>query len=162
MRILLEDLPAMPIDKGREERRRFILELLRKERIGSQEELLARLAEAGYSATQSSISRDLRDLEVAKAGGRYVVAGGVRADLNVVQQFLRSAKKAGPHLVVLRTLPGAASPVASALDLAGLPEVVGTLAGDDTVFVAVASATDQQSLIKQLTSLLRLDEDKNV
>lgn len=151
----------MPTDKRRDERRRFILELLRRERIGSQDVLLARLAAAGYSATQSSISRDLRGLEVAKAGGRYVVAGP-REDLNLVQQFLRSAKKAGPHLIVLRTLPGAASPVASALDLAGLPEVVGTLAGDDTVFVAVASATDQHSLIQQLTSLLRLEEDKNV
>ena len=152
----------MPTDKGRDERRRFILELLRKERIGSQEELQARLSAAGYSATQSSISRDLRDLEVAKAGGRYVVTGGRQADLNLVQQFLVSAKKAGPHLIVLRTLPGAASPVASALDLAGLPEVVGTVAGDDTVFVAVASPAGQNNLIQQLTSLLRLDEDKNV
>ncbi len=151
----------MPTDKGREERRRFILELLRKERIGSQEELLERLAAAGYSATQSSISRDLRDLEVAKAGGRYRVAGGAadRPDLGLVQQFLRGVRKAGPHLLVLRTLPGAASPVASALDLAGLPEVVGTVAGDDTVFVATASPKDQQSLVKQLTGLLRQDED---
>jgi transcriptional regulator of arginine metabolism len=152
----------MPTDKGRDERRRFILELLRKERIGSQEELLERLAAAGYSATQSSVSRDLRDLEVAKAGGRYRVAGGEKADLGLVQQFLVAVRKAGPHLIVLRTLPGAASPVASALDQAGLPELVGTLAGDDTVFVATNTPSDQLTLVKQLTGLLRQGEDKNV
>ncbi len=151
----------MPTDKGREQRRQFILELLRRERISSQEELLERLAEAGYSATQSSISRDLRDLEVAKAGGRYVVPGGPpRVDLALVQQFLVSVRKAGPHLLVLHTLPGTASLVGSALDLAQLPQIVGTIAGDDTVFVASASPSDQQKLHQQLTSLLRLDEGK--
>ena len=152
----------MPTDKRRDERRRFILELLRRERVGSQEELLERLVASGYSATQSSISRDLRDLEVAKKGGFYEAAGGaLRGNLAVVQQFLIGVDKAGPHLLVLRTLPGAASPVASALDLAQLEGLVGTIAGDDTVFAATASPSDQHQLVKRLTSLLRLDEEKN-
>lgn len=156
----------MPTDKRREQRRRFILDLLRRERLGSQEELLQRLEAEGYSATQSSISRDLRDLDVAKKGGFYQVAGaepaGSTGSLAIVQQFLVSLKKAGPHLLVLRTLPGAASPVASALDLADLPELAGTVAGDDTVFVATATLSDQQSLVQRLQALLRSCEEKNV
>lgn len=156
----------MPTDKRREQRRRFILDLLRRERLGSQEELLQRLEAEGYSATQSSISRDLRDLDVAKKGGFYQVPGaeplGSTGSLAIVQQFLVSLKKAGPHLLVLRTLPGAASPVASALDLADLPELAGTVAGDDTVFVATASPSDQQSLVQRLQGLLRSCEEKNV
>jgi transcriptional regulator of arginine metabolism len=69
-----------------------------------------------------------------------------------VAHFLRGAKPAGAHLTVVFTMAGAAQAVAIALDRAGWPELVGTMAGDDTIFVATASAADQKRLVRRLES----------
>ena len=72
-----------------------------------------------------------------------------------VSQFLRGVKPAGPHLTVVFTMAGAAQAVGIAIDRAGWPELVGTMAGDDTVFVATASAGDQKRFIRRLESFLK-------
>jgi transcriptional regulator of arginine metabolism len=139
---------AMPTElEQRENRHRVILSLLEQERIVSQGELVERLRREGFSVTQSSVSRDLRDLGAVKVAGRYAAPaemGEGAGALPAIRPFLRSARPAGPHLLVVQTLPGAAQTVAVALDRARWPEVVGTIAGDDTVFVACASAREQQ------------------
>jgi len=131
----------MPTDADiRTRRRQTIVDLVRRSRIASQDELLARLEERGIEATQSSVSRDLRDLGVAKAGGRYVLPDEIgpetRDDLASVSLFVRDLRTAGPNLTVITTTIGAAQTVAIALDHAGFSELVGTVAGDDTIFVA--------------------------
>jgi transcriptional regulator of arginine metabolism len=153
----------MPIDsEHREARHQEILSLLRRSPIASQQEIVAHLERRGLSATQSSVSRDLRDLGVARVAGRYVApalsalgdpaAGGELA--GEAARFLRAVRPAGPYLTVVSTTVGAAQTVGIALDRAGWPEVVGTIAGDDTVFVATAGAADQRRLVGRLEKLL--------
>jgi len=149
----------MPTDlEQRDRRRRAIVDLVRRARITSQEELRAKLAARGFAATQPSVSRDLRDLGVGKAGGRYVLADELgpetRDTLAEVVLFVRDVRAAGPHIVVISTTLGAAQTVAIALDHAGFPELVGTVAGDDTIFAATTSAAAQHRFLERLRHLL--------
>ncbi len=136
-------------------RRKAIVKILREHRVGRQDELVRLLADEGFTATQSSVSRDLRDLGVAKVGERYVApsapAAPAGADFRPLAGFVSGWSTAGPHLTVIRTAVGAAQSVAVALDEAGWQEVVGTISGDDTIFVATASARAQQALLSRLT-----------
>jgi transcriptional regulator of arginine metabolism len=137
----------------RQARQRAILALVARSAVASQQELAARLVERGFSVTQSSISRDLRDLGVVKVAGRYVPPPARQSHLGTlgdIRLFLRAARPAGPYLVVLHTLPAAAQPVGVAIDRVGWPEVVGSVAGDDTVFLACAGAREQQRLLVRL------------
>src|SRR5713101_4515619 len=112
------------------ERQKKLLSLIRAKRIGTQEALRVHLERAGVPATQSSVSRDLEELGVVKHHGSYAFphANGERG--------LLSLDIAGDVLVIARCLPGRASAVAVEIDDAALPEIVGTLAGEDTIFVA--------------------------
>lgn len=150
---------TMPTDiEQRDRRRRAIVDLVRRSRIASQEELRAKLAARGFEATQPSVSRDLRDLGVGKAGGRYVLADELgpetRDALGEVVHFVRDVRPAGPYLAVISTTVGAAQTVAIALDHAGFPELAGTVAGDDTIFAATASAALQRRFVERLRLLL--------
>lgn len=150
----------MPADhEHKETRQREILAILPSARVTSQLELVEMLRQRGITATQSSVSRDLRELGVAWIGGRYALPpdreGRVDPGFAEVARFLRGAKPAGPYLTVVFTTVGAAQTVAIAIDRAGWPEVVGTMAGDDTVFAATASARDQKHLIHRLDSYLQ-------
>ena len=148
-----------------QERRRAILELVSSRRVANQLELVALLTARGIEATQSSVSRDLRFLGVGKIGGFYALPGGrepgaeSRRELLETARFLRGARPAGPNLTVVITAVGAAQAVARAFDNAAWPEVVGTLAGDDTIFIATANAADQSRFLDRLGSLLDLEPD---
>jgi transcriptional regulator of arginine metabolism len=149
----------MPLDpQQRAHRHRQILTLLRRSRVASQQELAARLRGRGIEVTQPSLSRDLRDLGVAKVDGRYVAppaaAGPSAAEREEIALFLRAVRPAGPYLTVVLTTVGAAQTVGLAIDRASWPEVVGTIAGDDTVFVATAAAGDQKRLIAHIDRVL--------
>jgi transcriptional regulator of arginine metabolism len=140
-----------------EQRHRAILAILRRAPVRRQEELVERLAERGFEVTQSTLSRDLRELGVAKLGGRYVAPAAPEGSDDAVEEvahYLRSARAAGPHLTVVHTQIGAAQAVGIALDRAGWSEIVGTIAGDDTVFVATSGARDQSRLLHRLQALL--------
>jgi transcriptional regulator of arginine metabolism len=149
-------MPHSPAQRA--ERLEAIQTLLRRAAVRSQEELVAALAKRGFEATQSSVSRDFAELGVVKVGGRYQVAlpatAAVATGLEDVAHFLRVARPAGPHLTVLLTVTGAAQAVAIAIDRANWPEIVGTIGGDDTVFVATATAADQKRLLAHLASLI--------
>ena len=137
------------------QRQRMIADWLRQHRVGSQEELVARLSLAGVTATQATVSRDLLELGAAKLkrGGsiRYVMPDQVEAGHAAVKldrllnEWVDAIIPAG-NLIVLKTPPGSANLVANALDSAGLEEVAGTLAGDDTIFVAIADGTNPHSV----------------
>jgi transcriptional regulator of arginine metabolism len=142
------------------ERRAAILRLLRGAEVRRQSQLAQLLKKSGYDVTQSSVSRDLRDLGVLKAGGRYLPPpdeiAHANADFHAISRFVRQVKIAGVTLIVLKTTIGAAGSVAVAIDKAEWPEVVGTISGDDTIFIAVADAAAQRRALERLHSTFRI------
>ncbi|HKS08015.1 MAG TPA: hypothetical protein VJS13_00585 [Pyrinomonadaceae bacterium] len=134
---------------NKRDRQQTILSLIQAKPIGTQEDLRTLLERAGVTATQSSLSRDLEELGVVKQHGHYALprANGASA------RGLLSLDQAGDSLVVARTMPGLASAVAVEIDAAALPEVVGTIAGEDTIFIAVRDAKAQRPTIKQVWEL---------
>jgi transcriptional regulator of arginine metabolism len=117
------------------------------------------LRKHGHIATQSSVSRDLRELGVAKLGDRYVLredAAPIKEDFSTLKQFVRSLQIAGTNLTVLKTAVGAAQSVAVAIDTARWSEVIGTISGDDTIFIATAGPREQQKLGERLGALFGL------
>jgi transcriptional regulator of arginine metabolism len=132
-------------------RQQKILSLIQAKPIGTQEDLRALLGRTGVVATQSSVSRDLEELGVVKQHGHYTLprANGASA------RGLLSLDQAGESLVIARTLPGLASAVAVEIDGAAIDEVVGTIAGEDTIFIAVRGAKAQRGVIKQIWELFK-------
>jgi transcriptional regulator of arginine metabolism len=140
-------------------RRTMLAKIIREQAVGRQSELVAMLRKHGHIATQSSVSRDLRELGVAKRGDRYVLpeaGSAVKNDFATLKQFVTSAHAAGTNLTVLRTTIGAAQSVAVAIDTARWSEVVGTISGDDTIFIATAGAREQQKLGERLHAIFGL------
>lgn len=140
-------------------RREALRRIISRSPVGRQEDLVRLLGQAGHAATQSSVSRDLRELGVAKLGDRYVLpadAAPAQGDFASVAGFVRDIRPAGPCLTVIRTAAGAAQSVAIVLDRADWPDVVGTLSGDDTIFVATTGAATQRRLLARLHDKLRV------
>jgi len=134
----------------KEKRQQKILSLIRARRVATQQELTALLERAGIVATQSSVSRDLEELGVVKQHGFYTRP--VARDRAAARGLL-SLDPAGECLVVARCEPGLASAVAVEIDRAALPEVVGTLAGEDTIFIAVADRKAQRGAVRRILEL---------
>jgi transcriptional regulator of arginine metabolism len=131
------------------ERQKKLLNLIRAKRIGTQQDLRAHLERAGVAATQSSVSRDLEELGVVKHHGAYALP---QANGNAARGLL-SLDVAGDALVIARCLPGRASAVAVEIDDVAIPEIVGTLAGEDTIFIAVRDQKAQRSVMKRIWEL---------
>jgi transcriptional regulator of arginine metabolism len=137
-------------------RRTMLAKIIREQTVGRQTELVDLLRKLGHIATQSSVSRDLRELGVAKMGDRYVLPeGGVplKSDFSALKQFVSARLTAGTNLTVLKTTVGSAQSVAVAIDTAQWPEVIGTISGDDTIFIATAGAAAQRKLGDRLLAL---------
>jgi len=148
------------MDTQQIERQGAIMRILRDGLVRRQEDLVRLLKKEGHGVTQSSISRDLRDLGVSKARGRYVLPPDevtrANGDFATLTQFVRGLKRAGPSITVLRTTIGAAQSVAVAIDKAEWPEVAGTISGDDTIFIATANARAQDELVSRLQAIFRV------
>ncbi len=163
-RATLPHPPSPPVTASKRERQHAILELIGTREIGSQEELRQLLHKQGWDVTQSTLSRDLRDLRVARVaspeGVRYVVGeatadDGSRAQLAVIlPQLFLSVDGVGP-LLVLKTVIGGAQPVASALDAEASPEILGTIAGDDTILMICRSEAARERVARRLATLAR-------
>jgi transcriptional regulator of arginine metabolism len=144
----------------RRKRHLKILELVATRPMRTQDELAEALSQEGWEVTQSSVSRDISTLGLIKVEGIYQRAAASRlreiADPNErrLAESLLAVDPAGDALLVLHTPPGEAQRVGSALDLLGWPEVVGTLAGDDTIFVATRNASSQGTIQRRLTALM--------
>ncbi|MGH8149826.1 MAG: arginine repressor [Steroidobacteraceae bacterium] len=149
----------MLTDQAQLGRRGAITKILRSGVVRRQNELVGLLRRDGYAVTQSSVSRDLRDLGVLKASGRYVMPPDevtrANGDFDTLSPFVRQIRPAGPCLTVVKTTIGAAQSVAVAIDKAEWPEVVGTISGDDTIFIATDRESAQSKLIGRLRSLFR-------
>ena len=131
-------------------RQQKIISLINARRIGTQQELTALLERAGFVATQPSVSRDLVELGVVKSNGHYTLP---RATDGASKRGLLGLETAGDALVVAKCEPGLASAVAVEIDRAGIAEIVGTLAGEDTVFIAVLERKAQRAVVKKVLEL---------
>lgn len=148
-------------------RQKLICDLIDQFEIETQEELVARLQEAGCSVTQATVSRDIRELRLTKIVGesgaqKYALPLQEKSDQppmaalrfrRVLQQGFVSAEVAG-SLLVVRTMTGMAMAVAAALDSLHLEEIVGTIAGDDTIFLAVHSEESGRILRNKILALV--------
>ena len=138
-----------------------ILELIKSREIGKQEELLELLKNKGYDVTQATISRDIRELNLTKVnnGNRQKYAVIVK-DEEFSDKYVRVLKEgfvsmlSSGNLIVLKTVVGMAMAVATAIDALEMPEIIGCIAGDDTIFIAVSennSTVDVMNKLKKLT-----------
>ena len=140
-------------------RQAVVLSLIEREEITSQEQLRMRLKERGYDVTQATLSRDIRDLALVKrsSDGAYQQQGaapqpspGAGVALQRAMAEYASGVACVQQLIVVRTGPGMAQPLALAIDRAKRDDVVGTLAGDDTILVISQDARHARALAKQL------------
>lgn len=130
-------------------RQELLLRLVGSGRCRTQHDLKLAFARQGIAVTQSSLSRDIKRLGLVKVRGAYAIAGS--SDGRPLPPLLE-IDAAGPNLLVAKTLPGLAASVAVAIDERRLPHIVGTVAGDDTVFVATAMGAKQDRIIHSLRS----------
>ena len=140
-----------------------ILELIREQDIDTQEELLKNLRDCGFDVTQATVSRDIRQMKLSKQvteDGRqkYVYS---TADSDVMQDKYVSVLKAGfvrmdlaQNLLVIKTVSGMAMALATAIDAIEMPEIIGCIAGDDTIFVAIKSSEEAQMVMEKFKEML--------
>ncbi len=141
-----------------EKRQKAILAILRSRRVARQSELVRLLKERGIRVTQSSVSRDLQQLGITKLDTGYQQLEQpdpeVDRDAALVAELVREVRTAGGNLTVVKTAEGAAQRVALYLDRSGWTEIVGTVSGDDTIFVATRGGSEQRRLLVRLRSLV--------
>jgi transcriptional regulator of arginine metabolism len=144
---------------GKKARQGQILELIRSDEVRSQEELAFRLGSRGVEATQSTLSRDIRELGLIKIRGRYGLGSGGSGLLpekelrRTLKQFVLGSALSG-NILMIRTSPGNAHSVAVVLDGIHWPEVLGTVAGDDTVFALLRSAAVGRKVHRRIQELI--------
>lgn len=146
---------------NKRERQSTILEIIEARVVSSQEDLRKLLLQRGWDVTQATLSRDLRELRLARVptpeGARYAVTDGAteesRAALDTLlpQLFLR-VDSVG-EMIVLRTVPGGAQPIAAALDGERWPDVLGTVGGDDTILIICRSTGARERTVRRLRSV---------
>lgn len=129
------------------QRQSALLKLISGKSIGRQDELTELLEKKGFLVTQSSVSRDLDELGIIKINGFYALP---QKSKNAVAFGLIKLDTAGENLIVARCESGLASAVAVRIDNAEIAEIVGTIAGDDTIFIAVKDRNDQKTVIKNV------------
>jgi transcriptional regulator of arginine metabolism len=145
-------------------RQHKILELIRHQRIETQGELAGELRKCGFDVTQATVSRDIKELGLIKAPGEnnefyYALAGESRlprSEKRIKRLFQDSVigLDASENLIVIKTNPGGAQGVASAIDLAGWDEVIGTVGGDDTILVVVKPKKATKTVLKRFADLI--------
>ena len=152
---------------SRARRRQAIVELISAERLGSQEEIRSRLATLGLQATQSTISRDLEELGLARVhdadGVRYVLpeAAGTPSSARLrrlLAEFAVAFVRTDVGLIV-RTPPGAANVLAEGIDRAGLPEVAGTIAGDNTILIVGREGVGATAIDDTLSDIMEATKE---
>lgn len=139
-------------------RQRRILEIVSNETIGTQKELAERLQQEGFETTQATISRDIKELLLVKVniGGdryKYVIAQDTPvtdAKLRMVLREFIISYDYSENLLILNTAPGNANTVASAIDRASWPQVIGSLAGDDTVMLVIKPASTVHEVVEKI------------
>ncbi len=152
--------------KGRHSK---IIELIRNREISTQEELLAELQKCGYNVTQATVSRDIKELQLVKVllnNGKYCYALGssrhIDAKSNIESLFSTSVISVdyAENLVVVKTVAGMAQAVCTAIDAAAISGVLGTIAGDDTIFLAAKTAEKAAEITSELRVISIYENNK--
>lgn len=140
----------------RDKRRAAILAIISQRSVARQAELVRLLRDQGIDATQSSVSRDLRELGISKLDDGYARLQNPTANpvTEAPVDLVRDVLTAGDCLTVIHTATGAAARVALFLDRSAWPEIVGTVSGDDTIFVATRNSREQRQLLGRLRTTL--------
>ena len=155
-------LAAAPFNMTKkQDRQGTVVRLIGSHRIANQEELRRLLATEGWNVTQATLSRDLRDLGVVRApgddGARYMlpemVSDEAKPSLDGLLPQLFSRIDGVGELIVLHTLPSGAQPISEAVDAQGWPEIIGTLAGENTILIVCRSAAAREALTRRLVGL---------
>jgi len=148
-------------------RREEILRIVRETTVASQDELLHLLRKRGFAVAQPTLSRDVRELGLAKTPNGYVIPGVTpigpyvareRSDAHLehaIREFVKSCEAAG-NLVVIKTPAASAQPVASAIDAADLHDALGTIGGDDTIFIAFRHPASATSFARRVHTIAGL------
>src|SRR5215831_19547455 len=142
----------------KQDRQGTVLRLIGSHRIANQEDLRRLLSSEGWNVTQATLSRDLRDLGVVRApgedGSRYLlpemVSDEAKPSLDILLPQLFSRIDGVSEMLVLHTLPSGAQPIAEAVDAQGWQEIIGTLAGENTILIVCRSAAARETLAKRL------------
>ena len=140
-----------------------ILELIRKNDIETQEELLAHLLKDGFAVTQATVSRDIREMKLTKVsvnGGRqkYVVLNDTSEDLS--EKYVRVLRDGfvsmdmAQNILVIKTVSGMAGAVCASLDAMNIHEIVGSIAGDDTIMCAIRTTEDTVAIMKRIRKIV--------
>lgn len=147
------------------QRQAKILEIISERDIETQEELLSALQECGFNSTQATISRDIKELRIVKeldskgtyrySAGKNEITATFSARLNTIFRECVTGLDYAQNIVVINTLPGLASAACSALDAMKMPQVVGTLAGDDTAFLLMRDTATAAEFCSEIRELLR-------
>jgi len=134
----------------KKDRQNALLSLVDSVSIASQGELASRLLDQGFSVTQASVSRDLDELGIVKLNGHYAIPrkSGGESELGPIMLDM-----AGHNLIVGRCASGLASAITVKIDGARIPEIVGTIAGDDTIFIAVKDAESQEAASRKIAEM---------
>jgi transcriptional regulator of arginine metabolism len=132
------------------ERQKAIIRIISERPVSRQDELSSLLTGQGYQVTQASISRDLEELGITKVSGAYSLP---RKSFDTNSGGRLTLVPVGDNLVVAKCRPGLASAMAVRIDDAGISEIVGTIAGDDTIFIAVNDSSAQKSVIRKILEL---------
>ncbi|MGQ9805168.1 MAG: arginine repressor [Chlorobiales bacterium] len=168
--ITVEAKPSEPLNQvritmGKAERQLAIKEIIIKKQIASQEELAKELLRKGFEVNQATLSRDLKELGIAK----IITADGVWYELQSDNEAQRlkmllsyeiESIQSNDCMVIIKTLRGRASGVAEILDQLELPDILGTIAGDDTIFIAPTSSKKIPAIIKRIKDAVLQTEEK--
>ena len=145
-------------------RQMAILSIIEKDNIETQEELAAKLRDIGIIVTQATVSRDIKELRLLKVltpDGSYKYATVDKAEHGVSERLVRMfidsvlSISYAENLIVIRTLPGSANAAGEAIDSMRWPEVLGTISGDNTIFVAVRSAAEAPVVVEKFQEILK-------
>ncbi len=146
---------------GKNKRQQIVLDIISKTEVNTQEELLTILAEKGLAVTQATVSRDIKDLGLIKTAGlvkkyRYVLPDEARAGGKAAEQFRHAVKCVlkAMNTVVIKTISGNGNAVAALIDNMNIEWIVGTIAGDDTIFAVAKNEEDADKIVAELTALL--------
>ena len=136
-------------------RQQALVKLLESKAFSNQGDVVQAMKSAGFEVTQPSISRDFNELGIVKLAGRYVASNQIMENARVgeLADMVAKIEAVGPHLVVVKTNVGAANLVAAAIDDLALDGLAGTVAGDDTVFIATKNSVAQRRVIHSIVQL---------
>ena len=145
------------------ERHKKIIEIINNDAIETQEELANRLQELGYNVTQATVSRDIRELKLSKvvAGGRQKYAIMQQEEIDLNDKYLRILRDGvvsldmAQNILVVKTVAGMAMAIAAAIDALEWNEIVGCIAGDDTIMCAVRTSDDTKLVIEKLNKMIK-------